>query len=90
MVSRELPWSKPWSILVCPWDPRRYLISSSSQYYGHPDADAMELILKHHEGGPPELVFNYLSPKTEPWADDTRQRERGYTASFPSGASWGV
>jgi hypothetical protein len=70
--------------------PDRYLISSSSQYYGHPDADAIELILKHHEGGKPHLVFNYLSPKTKPWSDSTRQEERDYEARFPGGASWGV
>ena len=70
--------------------PVRYLISSSSQHYGHPDADTIELILKHHEGGQPELVFNYLSPKTQPWRDHTLQQERGYEASFPSDASWGV
>ncbi|MCB2218190.1 MAG: hypothetical protein KQH59_19205 [Desulfobulbaceae bacterium] len=69
--------------------PDRYLVSSSSQYYGHPDADAIELILKHHEGDAPTFVFNYLSPKTAPWADATRQQELGYTVSFPTGARWG-
>lgn len=70
--------------------PDRYLISSSSQYYGHPDADAIELILKHHVGSEPMLVFNYLSPKTQPWADADRQRERGYKVLFSTGAKWGV
>ena len=70
--------------------PQRYLFSSSSQYYGHPDPDTIELILRHHEGGTPHLVFNYLSPKTQPWADTGLQQERGYQVSFPTGASWGV
>jgi hypothetical protein len=70
--------------------PGRYLFSSSSQYYGHPDADAIEIILKHHEGGEPQFVFNYVSPKTKPWADQDLQVERGYKAEFPTGAKWGV
>lgn len=68
----------------------RYLVSSSSQYYHHPDADAIELILRHHPGGEPVLVFNYLSPKTQPYADTRLQQTRGFTALFPTGASWGV
>ena len=70
--------------------PQRYLFSSSSQYYGHPDADTIELILRHHEGDKPHLVFNYLSPKTQPWADPGLQEQRGYEVSFPTEASWGV
>jgi hypothetical protein len=70
--------------------PERYLCSSSRQYYEHPDNDTIELILKHHEGGTPHLVFNYLSPKTKPWVDSIRQEERGYEALFPGGASRGA
>lgn len=72
---------------VCPV---RYLISSSSQYHDHPDTDAIELILKHHEGGKPELVFNYRSPQTLPWADTELQERRGYTTSFATNATWGL
>jgi len=68
----------------------RYLLSSSSQYYKHPDAEAIELILQHHNGGTPTLVFNYLSPKTKPWADKELQKERGYKALYPTGATWGL
>ncbi len=74
---------------------QRYLISSSSAYFGHPDPETIRLILKHdqHQAGEvPELVFNYLSPSTERWAtgdeDEEQQIERGYTASFPTGAVW--
>ena len=67
-----------------------YLVSSSSQYYHHPDAEAIELILQNHRGGVPVLVFNYLSPQTKPFADVRLQRERGFTALFPTGARWGV
>jgi len=70
--------------------PDRYLVSSSSQYYGHPDSDTIELILRHHQDGEPEFVFNYLSPRTQPWADEEKQRRRGYRALFPTGALWGV
>ena len=67
--------------------PRRYLVSSSSQFYGHPDDKAIKLILKHHEGErPPELVFNYRSPKTIPWFDGQDPSE--YSASFATEAEW--
>lgn len=66
--------------------PRRYLISSSSQFYGHPDDMAIKLILKHHEGPPPELVFNYRTPKTIPWYDS--QDPDSYTATFATPATW--
>jgi hypothetical protein len=68
----------------------RYLVSSSSQYYKHPDAEAIELILQNHPDGAPVLVFNYLSPQTRPFADERLQKERGFTALFPTGARWGV
>jgi hypothetical protein len=68
----------------------RYLISSSSQYYKHPDVEAIELILQHHSGGTPTLVFNYFSPKTKPWADEELQKDKGYKALYPTGATWGV
>lgn len=66
--------------------PRRYLVSSSSQFYGHPDENAIKLILKHHEGPPPELVFNYRTPKTIPWFDN--QDPARYTATFATPAEW--
>lgn len=68
---------------------KRYLVSSSSQYYGHPDDTAIKLILKNHTGSNvPELVFNYESPKTIPWADKDRQREEHYVAHFSGSARW--
>ena len=66
--------------------PKRYLISSSSQFYGHPDENAIKLVLKHHQGDPPVLVFNYRSPKTLPWYQS--QDPSRYTVSFATDASW--
>lgn len=65
---------------------KRYLISSSSQFYGHPDENAIKLVLMHHQGGPPELVFNYRSPKTMPWYEG--QDPAKYTATFATPAEW--
>jgi len=64
----------------------RYLISSNGAYFKHPDQEALQLIVKNHEGEKPELVFNYRSEFTEPWDDPERQESLGYGASYPEGA----
>jgi hypothetical protein len=64
----------------------RYLVSSNGAYFKHPDQDALRLILRNHRGPGPELVFNYRTEFTEPWADPARQEREGYTASYPEGA----
>ena len=66
---------------------RRYLVSSDGAYFKHPDQEALQLIVRNHEGEKgPDLVFNYRSDFTEPWADPARQESLGYTASYPEGA----
>ncbi len=64
----------------------RYLVSTNGAYFKHPDQEAMQLIVRNHEGPRPELVFNYRSEFTEPWADANRQQRDGYAASYPDGA----
>ncbi len=65
---------------------RRYLVSTDGAYFKHPDQEAIQLILANHQGQAPELVFNYRTEFTEPWADPARQERKGYTASYPEGA----
>ena len=65
---------------------RRYLVSTDGAYFKHPDQEAIQLILANHDGPRPELVFNYRTRFTEPWADEARQEREGYTASYTEGA----
>jgi hypothetical protein len=65
---------------------RRYLVSTDGAYFKHPDQEALQLIVRNHGGEKvPDLVFNYRSDFTEPWADPARQESLGYTASYPEG-----
>ena len=66
---------------------RRYLVSTDGAYFKHPDPEAIQLILGNHQGPQPELVFNYRTEFTEPWADASRQERDGYKASYPAGAA---
>ena len=72
------------SVLEC----KNYLISTSGARFNHPDADAIELILEHHNArGRPHLHFNYLNDDTGHWADPEDQAERKYVAHYPLGNS---
>lgn len=64
----------------------RYLVSTDGAYFKHPDQDALRLILANHRGSVPELVFNYRTEFTKPWANPARPEGREYTASYPEGA----
>ncbi|MFI8083114.1 ComEC/Rec2 family competence protein [Kitasatospora sp. NPDC086009] len=67
---------------------RRFLISTNGDKFKHPDRAAVLRLIGTPERtpGPPELVFNYRSPTTDPWADPDRQRTLGYTAVYPPDA----
>jgi beta-lactamase superfamily II metal-dependent hydrolase len=62
----------------------RFLVSTNGAQYGHPDAEAIELILKHTAVPNPQLYFNYDSDTTRQWRDPDRQKDRGYRAIYPS------
>ncbi|MFJ3792162.1 ComEC/Rec2 family competence protein [Kitasatospora sp. NPDC090091] len=80
-------------------DTRRFLISTNGDKFNHPDAAAIDRMLaavdRLDEAEQPagagaaqaELVFNYRSRTTEPWADPAQQRERRYTAVYPATAA---
>lgn len=74
-------------ILSC----KRYLISTSGARFNHPDAEAIDLILEHHNArGKPQLYFNYLTEDTKFWADESDQAARKYLAHYPSGSALGL
>ena len=66
--------------LLAAIDCRRFLVSTDGSYFKHPDRDCIDLIVNSVDR--PELVFNYRTPFTEPWADPTD----AFTSSYP-GAS---
>lgn len=65
------------------------LVSTNGGGFGHPHAKAIDLVVTNKcNRGRVELVFNYRSKTTEPWADPDRPRgDGGYTATYPSGVS---
>lgn len=68
--------------LLAAVDCARFLFSSDGSKHGHPDAAAIERIVRCAVR-PPHLIFNYRSEKTAPWEDTTRQKELGYSAKLP-------
>ncbi|MEU9043668.1 MULTISPECIES: MBL fold metallo-hydrolase [unclassified Kitasatospora] len=84
-------------------DTRRFLVSTNGDKFHHPDAAAIDRMIaavdhldaadgSTEDGGaaPAELVFNYRSRTTEPWADAAQQRERHYTAVYPAAPATGT
>jgi beta-lactamase superfamily II metal-dependent hydrolase len=62
-------------------DSPRYLFSTNGAHHKHPDRAAVRRVLASGTG-PVELVFNYRSATTEPWATPPRP----HTAVFPDTA----
>lgn len=56
---------------------RRFLVSTDGSYFKHPDRECIDLIVRTVDR--PELVFNYRTPFTEPWAAPTA----AFTSSYP-------
>ena len=65
--------------LLNAFDAEQYLISTSGQYFKHPDSAAVRLLI-HHGHGRSHIVFNYDSEYTSKWLDGDRQRQEHYTA----------
>ena len=60
---------------------RRFLVSTNGSYFKHPDPECINLIVQSVDH--PELVFNYRSAFTEPWADPSDT----FTSSYPGTAT---
>lgn len=60
-----------------------YLISTNGAQFDHPDDEAIQRIVGRSDQAI-ELVFNYKSDRTTPWADRARQRELRYSARYPN------
>lgn len=72
-------------------DSSRFLVSTNGSHYHHPDKVALRRILTGPtRTGPVELVFNYRSETTEPWAVAATQRRLDYTGTFPDDPAAGA
>lgn len=63
--------------LLAAIDCQRFLVSTNGAYFKHPDASCIDLIVQSVDH--PELVFNYRSAFTEPWAAPSD----AFSSSFP-------
>jgi hypothetical protein len=64
----------------------RYLVSTDGSTFGHPHATTLDHIIDHYPWrGRPELVFNYRTATTEPWAGPA-SAARKYASTYPTGA----
>ncbi|GAB7185325.1 hypothetical protein ATKI12_5156 [Kitasatospora sp. Ki12] len=73
-------------------DTRRFLVSTNGAVFKHPDKAAVDRMITagSRGAGTAEIVFNYRSPTTEPWADAALQQERRYTAVYPATSAVGT
>ncbi|MFE2727165.1 ComEC/Rec2 family competence protein [Kitasatospora sp. NPDC059327] len=71
---------------------RRFLMSTNGDKFKHPDRAAVLRMIgaADRTAGPPELVFNYRSDTTAPWADPEQQRTLDYTAVYPDTPATGT
>jgi beta-lactamase superfamily II metal-dependent hydrolase len=69
----------------------RYLVSTNGGRYRHPDKEAVLRVVGQRErDSETELVFNYLSKTTEPWAKVATAKKYRYTPIFPEGGRAGI
>jgi hypothetical protein len=71
-------------VLDCP----RFLFSSNGRRFRHPDAVAVSRIVVGTADA--ELLFNYRTPFTEPWAAQQLQRRFGYQTRYPADGASGL
>ncbi len=59
----------------------RYLFSTDSGTFGHPDPETIARIVTHHKGA--QLLFNYDTDYTRPWSESALCESFKYEAVFP-------
>jgi hypothetical protein len=70
-------------------DCKRFLVSTNGGVFGHPDASAIDMVLRR-AGPDVTLYFNYRSETTQAWDDARRQRDERFTAVYPPADDAGV
>ncbi len=59
----------------------RFLVSTDSSRFGHPDPEALARVIKFG-GERPELIFNYRSEKTLAWKKPVWMKKYGYSVRY--------
>jgi hypothetical protein len=62
--------------------PRRILVSTNGDRFGHPDPEALARVVK--SGAGMELVFNYRSEENEVWDNPGWKKSYGYSTWYPA------
>ena len=70
-------------------DCRQYLVSTSGDYFSHPDREAIARIIKYG-GDRPTLLFNYRSRYNEIWERPDLQERYRYLTRYPEGGREGA
>jgi hypothetical protein len=68
---------------------QRYLFSTDSSYFGHPNDTAVASVIRYGRCGA-ELVFNYDNPQTRQWNLAELREQHRYTASYPEAGTSGI
>ncbi|HMJ74409.1 MAG TPA: hypothetical protein VK507_00440 [Iamia sp.] len=58
----------------------RFLFSSNGDQHKHPNRPTVDLVIDTVSGA--EVIFNYRTTWTEPFADENDQDDRGYSATY--------
>lgn len=66
----------------------RFLISSSGETFGHPDPETLARIVSRD--GHKQLMFNYDSEYTNPWARAALRKKYGYDITLPDDNQHGL
>lgn len=59
-----------------------YIFSSNGDQFSHPHPEAVARVIAHG-GENSKLLFNYRTPETQIWDDDSLRQAYGYTTSYP-------
>jgi hypothetical protein len=68
------------SLIEC----KQFLISTSGDVFGRPDASTVDMVLRQAAPGA-TLLFNYKSETTSAWGDADRQRDERFAVVCPDG-----
>jgi len=66
-----------------------YLVSTDGSYFGHPDPAAIARVIAGKKGRC-RLIFNYQTPITSQWDDDSLLTRYGYQAEYAADGARGI
>jgi len=70
-------------------DCRKWLFSTNSAYFRHPDRQTVARVIKWG-GAQPELGFNYRTQYNDVWDGKPLREQYGYKVSYPASDAEGI